>query len=204
MVSSRSREHEFEADEYAFNYFKNTNYNSAAPKEVFEILKRAHLPYQIEKSFDNFFSPSIQEKICKPTNFSLETLDSLEEKTMELFSTHPALDERIKKSKSHTDLMIGVEKFIVSEAAFDKAKNSSKLETLNQLINDYQYERAIYNAYLLEKNFNNIKYYNKLRLRLFYEMWRNGIGAISKDFTNNYGVNLSNATQEDLKEIFIQ
>jgi hypothetical protein len=203
QVSSRSREHEFEADEFAFTYFKNTDYSSKAPKEVFEILKKSHLPYRRETSLDNFFSSSIQEKLGIPTNFKEVKIDSLEERMMNLLSTHPALDERIKKSKTHTDLMSGVKGFIVSEEKFKSAKETSKVENLNQLINDHLYERAIYNAFILEKDFKNNKYYNKMRLRLFYEMWSMGIHTISKSFTNKYGIDLSKASQSDLKEMLV-
>ncbi len=201
LVSSRSREHEFEADEYAFNFYKNSNYDSKAPKEVFEILKKSHLPYRTEASIADFFSPSIQEKIANPTDFSVEALDSLEEEILQLLSSHPALGERIKKAEAYTKSMSSTEQFIVSKAEFEKAKNMSKIETVNQLINDHQYEKAIYSAYLLQADLKENKYYSKLRLRLFYEMWEVRITKINADFSKKYGVDFSNATQDDLKEI---
>jgi len=203
LVSSRSREHEFEADEYGFNFFKNTEYDAGAPKEVFEILKRSYLPYRTESKINNFFSSTIHEKLGKSTDFSEEIVDSLERKMMELLSSHPVLDERIARANNYTKDLTGQKKFILSESSFEKAQEMSKLETLNQLINDHLYEQAIYSAFLLNEKYGDNKYYNKLKLRLFYEMWSLGIAKVSSDFTNDYGIDMSKATQEDLKTMLV-
>lgn len=200
LISSRSRDHEVEADEYAFHFYKNSNYSSLAPKEVFQILKTSHLPSKLETSINNLNS-EIDDKVYVSTDFSDTPVSELDKDFTKKISTHPAIEDRITNANVFTTQMNSSEDFIVSKEDFKKSKAISQIETLNQLLNDHEYERAIYSAFLVQDEFKEIQYYQKLKLRLFYEMWQSGIYNINKSFTKKYGVDFSTSTQKDIKDI---
>lgn len=198
-VSARSRSQEIEADEYAYIFFNSCDYDKNAPKEVFEILNKSHLPYkQQEIALDYFSFTNLPEKLITPVNFSIEQPDSLENFLQKKLSTHPAIEDRIKIAQNKESN--GKLKFIVSEADFVYAKQISKYENLRKYIEDKNYERAIYQSMLIEQEGLSNKYCDKLKLRIFYELSKND--KVTDDFTNQLGINF-NILNSDVKKQFV-
>ena len=192
-LASKSREAEMEADIHGYNYFHKTNYNKQAPEQTFDLLKKSNIPYEVRgeltfKQFCNFKQP-LPENVFKTISFekfiNADKKDTLEK----LFSSHPALDERIDVAKQKNKGKAGSKDFIISESLFNNCQSIARAVYVNEIINAQEYEEALYYCYLLQKEFGEEKYVMKLKLRCLYE-----IAKIKKyydvKFNTNYGCDL--------------
>jgi Peptidase family M48 len=175
LLAQKSRETEMEADTYGYNFYHKTSYNVNAPEQAFHILDQANMPYQVNgelttKSFYDIEN-KINDSIFSTTNFS-NTIELGLNKGEEdvLFSSHPAIDERLKNAKNKIGDRKGGSEFLISEAWFNYCKNTSRTVNVTQLLNLGMYSEAFHYCYLLEKEFGEQNFLMKLKLRTLYEL----------------------------------
>lgn len=162
--SAYSKEKEQEADELGFlDYFEKSNYSYTAIAGVFDILKYGHLPID-EIPFDKSFFEN--EGFNFPNSYTLKELTPIntEDEEDDEESSHPALPvrrellEKMIKSKTNE----GRKDFIAGETEFTHIRNMARFELCRLQLLDEDYNNAIYNSYVLLKEFPNNKYLLKV------------------------------------------
>jgi len=201
LLSKKSRETELEADSHGYNYFHTTTYNIEAAEQTFKILEASNKPYVVDGdlSINSFYD--FQQKMPIDIFSQIETGKSevkeegVDEEAI-LFSSHPAIDERIKNAKEKNINKNGAVDFLISEPWFKHCKNISRAVNVTQLLNLGGYGEAFYYCYLLEKEFGEQKFLMKLKLRTLYE-----IAKVKKESnqinTNILGFDISKVGNRD-------
>lgn len=162
--SAYSKEKEQEADELGFlDFFEKSGYSYSAIAGVFEILKYGHLPID-EIPFDKSFFEN--EGFNFPKSYTLAELtpiDTEDEKDRDEGS-HPALAMRrevlnkLIQARSNE----GRKDFVVGEEEFTNIRNMARFELCQLQLLDEDYNNAIYNAYILLKQYPNNRYLLKV------------------------------------------
>ena len=154
-----SKEHELEADEQGYKeFFKKTGYNSLAPFELMDIMLYSYLPFD-EIPFD--------ANIFKTANYGIEDASLLEYPAKEIsaredvsdsLSTHPNIKARTEALGDFLAMKDEGQNFIVSEERFKALRNQARFESLDYYLQTGDYDRAIYQAFLLGQNNDNDAY----------------------------------------------
>jgi len=162
--SAYSKEKEQEADELGFlDYYERSGYSYSAIAGVFDILKYGHLPID-EIPFDKSFFEN--PGFSFPVSYKLADLASIntddEEEDEE--SSHPALPFRreILEKMIKTRSGEGKKDYVVGEADFTYIRNMARFELCRLQLLDEDYNNAIYNSYVLLKEFPDNQYLLKI------------------------------------------
>jgi hypothetical protein len=147
-----SRELEEEADQEGLNLFLKTKYSTATLPVFFDVLQYAYLPFD-DIAFDRSYFETKSFKF--PADFRLEALKPVtgREDIDEEKSTHPSVNKRRKyiieklKRKSEGEKS----DFVVSESEFLKARKIARFDMLSVYLTDLDYVKAIYHAFLLQR-----------------------------------------------------
>ncbi|MCL2596902.1 MAG: M48 family metallopeptidase [Paludibacter sp.] len=185
-----SREEENQADKISFdNYFKNSDYSADAISGVFDVLRYGYLPFdeipfpktEVEENFyhfdDKYFLANIKE--IRSRDDYVDTL-----------STHP----NVKKREETLLKMIanagnnGVPN-PQGDNLFEKIKNLARFECINYYLTLHIYDKAIYNIFVLQRDFPNNKFLDETNAAAYY--------GFSKHKTNSSETN----TIADYKEV---
>lgn len=151
--SNFSKLQELEADELGFKRFEKSGYNPQAADDVFFVLKFAHLPFD-EIPFEPSFLANDYYDI--PADVMLEELDPIEfsEDQDDSYSTHPNVGTRRGKLKRFLESSKDKgSDFMISEARFKHLQKVARYEMTRLFIINRFYSDALYNAFLLEKNY---------------------------------------------------
>ncbi|MDR1545050.1 MAG: M48 family metallopeptidase [Prevotellaceae bacterium] len=173
-----SREEENRADKVSFDeYFKNSAYSANAVKGVFDVLRYGYLPFdetafpktEVEENFYHFDEKYFLTAI-KPIRSRDDYIDTL--------STHPNIkkrEEALLKMLANTDNNGEINP--QGDALFDKIQNLARLECINYYLTFHIYDRAIYNIFILQKEFSDNKFLETANAAAYY--------GFSKHKTNN-------------------
>lgn len=173
-MSSYSKENEMEADLEGFKRYKKTNYSYEDARKVFDVLKYSYLPFddlEFKKSFletKNLILPEsyVLKKVREIGSLAEENEDEDEEEN----HTHPSISKRIeyinKKVKKQDNT--GRVSYIVGEEEFKKIQYIARHELNSIYLNNLQYEKALYNAYLLLQNDPNDIHSQKTVMKALY------------------------------------
>jgi len=166
--SHYSQKNELEADEVGLELFLNTKYNTASIIGVFDILSFSHLPID-----DIKFDPSYLTKnedfvkvISKEITDSIPEIKVMDEKEN---STHPSSEKRLEeiekllaaKQKNGKHNLLGEERFI-------EARNIARFELTDILIEKELYAEALYNNYVISKDFKKSYYLDYTNAQALY------------------------------------
>ncbi len=148
-MSHFSKNSELEADRLGYTkYFKNSGYNISAPNQLMDIMLYSYLPFNeipLSQDFLNIASLRI------PPDFYREEVTNISaiENYNDSLSSHP----NIKKRRSTMLYLIkadsGGEDFIISKDWFLHCRKICRFENTRVFVTNRQYEKAIYNSYLL-------------------------------------------------------
>lgn len=190
LLSQKSRETEMEADIYGYTYFHTTSYNMNAPEQTFQILKESNKPYVVDGDLTLSSFYDINKKFNDSIFSKLELNDTLNQneeldKEDVLFSSHPAIEDRIEKARENITDFKGNDDFLISETWFNTCKSISRIVDVTQLLNLGLYDQAFYSCYLLEREFGEQKFLMKLKLRTLYELAKTKNKSTSIKFNNN-------------------
>ncbi|MDR2835210.1 MAG: M48 family metallopeptidase [Bacteroidales bacterium] len=181
-----SREDELEADKLSLErYFIKSPYSLEALNNVFDVLMFGYLPFdeipfprtEVETEFfkfpDNYFLQNVKE--IRNRNDFIDTL-----------STHPNIKKRQQFLENFLEKNIDNGKtFVQDEILFIKIKNLARFECINSYLTIHDYDNAIYNIFVLKKQFPNNKFLEIAEAAAYY--------GFHKHKTNG---NISNVLQE--------
>jgi hypothetical protein len=167
-ISTFSKDSELEADALGFTrYFKKSGYNVAAPNQLMDIMLYSYLPFnevKVDKDFLNVASLVIPEEKFKEEVAPISAIEDYDDSE----STHPNIKKRRSEMRQTTLAEEGGEDFLISKDAFYHCRKICRFENTRMFINFRDYERAIYNAYLLLKEEPNSKFLKKAIVKSLY------------------------------------
>lgn len=167
-----SREQEIEADSVGMLRFLGSEYDLESVKGIFTILDEAHLAFQEKFFHKSFFE---DDYLIFPERFSYKSekdskVASKEVKSMGAEGTHPSIPKRrlnANRQKKGIDNS-GRKPFLLDEAWFQDVREKARLELVEYNLRDYDYYRAIYNAYVFLKENPAEKYFQKTIVKALY------------------------------------
>lgn len=200
LLASKSREVELEADREGLVLFQKTNYNHEAPASVFEILRKSSLPYSSMKYDHSFFTiGGVDIPDSAYTTYKADT-NSVANDTNVVFSTHPAIDERIKTSREDNKKANykGDKDYIVSADWFKLSKAISRVELVRQYADLGAFDIALYHSFLVWKEFPDCKYNAKMKARILYEFTAIREKITNLEFNKDFGFDPLTMNQREL------
>lgn len=154
-----SKEQEAEADLKGFQLFKKTGYSATGLTSLFDVLKYAELPFDdiaVNKDFFENSSYKIPSFYFLQNTKAIDTTDNLDDSK----STHPSTTIRkkiIENEINNLGSVSGKSVFLVGQNEFEQVQKIARFEQTNLFLMSHDYERCIYNAFLLlHKEPNNI------------------------------------------------
>ncbi len=187
---SRSKVHEFEADEIGFELFKKTPYYRKASIDFFKHLSYAEQPVE-QAPFNLSLFETTEFKI--PSCFLKEQLDTIRSSmnNKDIYSTHPNISSRIQaiKDLSNNDLDKGA-LFIQPESTFNQIKQMAAFEVIPLLLNSRRYTDALYWTDGLLKKYPSNTFLKMAMVKCLYGLTTyknlNTYYAVSESYTD-YG-----------------
>lgn len=167
-----SQEKEQEADLEGLSLFMKSSYNAREAVKVFDILKNAEMPFA-DIDFDREFLE--KKTLSFPDSYYLDpdslslTSDSSETDAL-FFSSHPSPEKRQKiileklaKNREDQGKM-----WIVSKETFYESQKIARFESCFLFLQQQKYERAIYCAYSLLKEYPDHPFLEKIVVKALY------------------------------------
>jgi beta-barrel assembly-enhancing protease len=165
-----SKEHELEADAEGFKLFEKSNYSFASTARMFDLLKFANQPFA-DQPFDRAFFESSTFKLPRIAWLdSTQAVVGTAEDEDDDESTHPNLEKR----RAQYNKLLGAVKdqtgseYLVSESSFKLVQNMARFELSQTYLHELEISNAIYNSYLLLKDFPNNIYLEKTIAKALY------------------------------------
>lgn len=166
-----SKEKESEADLEGLELFLKSPYGTSSLDGVFDVLKYSYLPFDDIPFKKTFFEDSY---LVFPSEYFLEETAPIQEPEEgdESKSTHPNtstrrtyINNRLAKfgTRDQND-------FLVSQQEFYTARKIARFEIANLYLHSLQYEKAIYQAYLLLQSDPDNKYCQKIIAKSLYAL----------------------------------
>lgn len=169
--SNYSKEKEIEADFYGLELFLKSDYNIEAIETTFNLLKYAHLPFANDTFEVNFFESG---SLRFPKNYHLKDFKDPHTSYFpnDFFrTTHPDPDARkdslIKKLSSFGGVR-GKKKWFLNRDQFFQIRKIARFESCYLYLYQRKYESAIYNSYVLLKEFPQSFYLKKIIAQSLY------------------------------------
>ena len=151
-----NKEKEKEADLLGYEFFSKTPYAKRAAYEAMDLLEFSHTPFADSVFHVSFFESSA---LRFPDLYKLDTVQHVEGFADKEGETHPSIAYR----KEYLLKAIGTagdegRDFILSEEDFRQAMMIARFELCRLYLLEQDYGRAIYNCYLLLKQYPDNKY----------------------------------------------
>jgi beta-barrel assembly-enhancing protease len=156
----RNREMESEADKLGLNdYYVESKYSLKVIDGVFDVLQYSYLPFDDAVFDTNFFETPY---MIFPHNYFIKEINQIkgDEEYDETKSTHPSIKSRrdimqmMIAEKSNTDK----KEFILPKEDFLKVRALARFESIHQYIVLRDYGNAIYNSFILLKEYPGNKF----------------------------------------------
>ena len=161
--SGYSKGLEKEADRLGLKRFLNTRYSSETIKDVFDVMRYSHLPFD-DVAFDKDFFDAAYYRMDDSYFLNqvrpVEANDSENPET----DTHPSPTERqqlVNRYVSNAAPRENTANHLVSQERFDNIRNLCRFELSNLYLKSNQPVLSIYNSYLLGKTFPNDPFLEK-------------------------------------------
>ncbi|WMJ74194.1 M48 family metallopeptidase [Cytophagaceae bacterium ABcell3] len=166
-----SKERETEADLEGLEIFLRSNYSTNKIMGVFDVLQYAYLPFDDIKFERSFFET---DHLKFPEDYFLETANEIvePEEGDESKSTHPSINKRreyIFNEIADIDSK-GKKDFIVSEEDFLDVRKKARYEIAHLYQQSLNYEKAIYQAYMLLKEDPESLFLQKIIAKSLYAL----------------------------------
>lgn len=169
--SNYSQAHETEADAAGLAYLKETNYDLQQALSVFDILKNAAFPYQnivFEKSFLENNYLKFPDRFFDVDTLVVAKQDTTKEVLENLFSSHPAPEERQKAIKSLLTEGRGKALYLTSQEEFENVRTLARFDLCDMFIIRANYIDAFYQILLLKKQYPQSKYLDMCMAKALY------------------------------------
>ncbi|WP_300662633.1 M48 family metallopeptidase [Fluviicola sp.] len=163
-LSQFSKEKELEADQLALKRYHKMGYSSEELIGAFDVLMYSYLPFD-EVAFPfNYFNTENMTIPEKKINVKIKPITA-EENYNDTYSSHP----NIKKRKVAVEKAIseyadwGTNSFVLNEDLFFEIRTTCRLENIRLNIIEGSEFSALYTIFLLEKDFPNSLYLDKMK-----------------------------------------
>jgi len=168
-----SKEQETEADELGLEIFLKSNYDLESVNGAFDVLQYSYLPFGNEPFNKSYFEDDYL--LFKPS-YQLDSINAINADPTEddSESTHPSLPKRRTAARDiiGKTAQEGRQEFIISKDRFFELRKIARYELLEYHLRSYEFYDAIYNAFLLQKEFPNDKYLKKIIGKALYGMMK--------------------------------
>jgi len=186
---NRTRRQELAADEIALRrYFVKSPYSTKALDGIYDVLLYSDLPLdeipfpraEVETEFyrfpDNCFLSNVN-----PVGARDETIDTLR--------THPNVQKRRLAAQRLANQLLasddGHALFVQPEARFYEIRNLARLECVYLYLLNHQYDRAIYNAFVLRQTIPDNAFLDYATVSAYYGISKHkNYGRVSDAFSN--------------------
>ena len=164
QMSTYSKDKEFEADVIAVELCHKAGYSDDEIYNSFDVLMYSYLPFdEIELPITyfnsaNFYAPEMYFPTKKYEIKAEEDYDDAQ-------STHP----NVKRRKDTVNIALsnfdnwGDASYVVDKARFFEARNCARFESVRSDVLEGNYANALYSIFLLEREFPNSIYLNKMK-----------------------------------------
>jgi hypothetical protein len=177
-----SREQEFAADRVGLTtYFKDSPYSYDILDGLFDVLLYSDLPFdeipfqhsEVETDFYHF-----------PDNYFLKTVANIPDRSnmIDTLLTHPNIEKRRTVAKGLVLKLSneGRKKFVQPEEQFSRLRNVARFECIDRFLINHDYDKAIYNIYVMEQTFPDNTFLNRAKATAYYGASKHkGTGQIS-------------------------
>lgn len=167
---NRSREQELAADRIALErYFQSSKYSYDVINGIFDVLQYADLPFD-EVPFTKKYTETNFYHF--PENYYLTNIAPIQNRAdmIDTLFTHPNIEKRRAAAQS---IIAGLAKsgrsvYLQPEEKFQTIRNLARLECINILLTDHQYDQTIYNIHVLQQSFPDNAFLQKAMAEAWY------------------------------------
>lgn len=167
-----SREQELEADTKGLDLFLKSAYDPWEQQEVFDVMRYSYLPFgNIPWSNDYFEHGALQF----PEDYALDTLQEInaEEEYDDSRLSHPNIATRrseVEDRLAREEISEGGQgvQFIFGQERFEEVRKICRFEMVRLYLEEKEYEKAIYQAFLLSKDNPESDYLKKVTCQSLY------------------------------------
>jgi hypothetical protein len=165
-----SREQEFAADRVGLlTFYKDSPYSYDILDGLFDVLLYSDLPFdevpfqrsEVETDFYRF-----------PDNYFLKTVANIPDRSnmIDTLLTHPNIEKRRTVANGLVNNLpnTGRQKFIQPEEQFSRLRNVARLACIEQFLVNHDYDKAIYNIYVMEQTFPDNAYLHRAKVTAYY------------------------------------
>lgn len=172
-MSIYSKEREFEADKLALDLYKKAGYSKDELVSTFDVLKYSYLPFDEIEVPQSYFSTD--RMYIPPSQFPTKKYEiKAEEDEDDSESSHPNIKRRkeavLEAVKSISNWKDGV--FQLGEERFQRIRNIARFEGVRAHILDAEYGDAVYSIFLLEQEFPNSIYLQRLKAQSWLGLYQ--------------------------------
>lgn len=165
-----SREQEFAADRVGLlTFYKDSPYSYDILDGLFDVLLYSDLPFdeipfqrsEVETDFYHF-----------PDNYFLKTVANISDRSnmIDTLLTHPNIEKRrsIANGLVNNFSNAGRKKFVQPEEQFTRLRNVARFACIDRFLINHDYDKAIYNIYVLEQTFPENAYLRSAKATAYY------------------------------------
>ena len=173
QLSKYSKDHEFEADREAVKMCQAAGYSKEEIYNSFDVLMFSHLPFdEIEFSKEYFNTPTfhVPESIFSKKSYKI----NMDEDYDDEYSTHPNIEKRRIAVGEHIEKINnwGDKLFVLDDKTFYEVRNICRFETVRNRIITGDIAFALYEIYILEKEFPNSESLQGFKAHAWYDLAR--------------------------------
>lgn len=157
LMCKHNKEHEFEADSLGAAFLADTDYDLSAINSAFNFLNYSYLPYEEVKFDQNFFN---RDNFKIPSCYFKDTLNPIykDENYDDEEDTHPNMGKRKKAVEKLTKNSKSDKRFLISKERFERVRKHARFECIQLDLLRRDYPKAIYNSYVLLKQYPENEY----------------------------------------------
>lgn len=165
-----SREQEFTADRVGLTkFFKDSPYSYDIIDGIFDVLLYSDLPFdeipfqrtEVETDFYHF-----------PDNYFLKTVSNIPDRSnmIDTLLTHPNIEKRRTVAKGVVRNFSNDDRktFVQPEEQFTRLRNAARFSCIDRYLITHDYDKAIYNTYVLQQSFPDNAYLDRAMVTALY------------------------------------
>ena len=165
-----SREQEFAADRVGLTkFFKDSPYSYDILDGIYDVLLYSDLPFdeipfqrsEVEADFYHF-----------PDNYFLKTVATIPDRSnmLDTLLTHPNIEKRRTMAKGLVRSFSneGRKRFVQPEEQFTRLHNVARFACIDRYLIVHDYDKAIYNTYVLQQTFPDNKFLDRAEVTAYY------------------------------------
>lgn len=164
ILSTHSKDQELEADKKGIELYNKAGYKKSELLSAFDVMMYSYLPFDEEPLPVDYFN---NQYLTVPTTLFPETINKIlvDEDYDDSKSSHPNIRKRKEAVK---DALVdypnwGDATFLLDENEFQTVRTIARFESLRLDVLYSEFGNALYSVFLLEKEFPNNMYINRLK-----------------------------------------